>query len=391
MRGSTTSHRDPLPAKPPRRLERLSHHRGGRDDGDVGALAPDLGDAEGEGVDLLRHRPRQEVEELVLQEDDRVGGSQGRRQHPLRIVWRARGRDDEPRHVHEPGLEALGVLGGELDPRPERRPHDERNPRAPAQHVPDLGRLVHDLVRGEGEDVHELDLDHRARIGEGEADPEAGDRLLRDGGVEDPFRAEPFLEPGRDPEHAPAFGHVLAEEKDAVVRRHRLVVRLVEGARVGEDPVLVRPPSGGAGSPPRGRRRRPPPPASPAPARGPLPPPPRRPRSVRAPRRRWPRLRNPGARGARAAGARAPGAGRAPSTTRSPPRFAPGGRSGASAPRSDRSGTRGRRGLRRPRARPRAARIASRTACASMPSTTSAGMPKPAARAAMLSPAWEAA
>ena len=103
------------------------------------------------------------------------------------------------------------MLGGELDPRPEGRAHDERNPGPAPQHVPDLGRLVDDLVRGEGEDVHELDLDDRARVREGEADPEAGDRLLRDGGVAHPVGAEPLLEAGRDPEHAPAVGHVLAK------------------------------------------------------------------------------------------------------------------------------------------------------------------------------------
>ena len=208
---------------------------------------------------------------------------------------------------------------------------------------------------------------------------------------EDPFGAEPFLEAGRDPEHPPAFGHVLAEEKDSVVRRHRLVVRFVESARVGEDPVLVRLRPGGAASPPRGRRRRPPPPAFPAPARGPPPPPPPRPRSVRAPRRRWPPPRFPGARGARGGGARGPGAGRAPSTTRSPPRFVPGGRSGASVPRSDRSGTRGRTGLRRPApARwPRASPPGPRARPCRPPPPRGCRSPRRAPRCS--SPAWETA
>ena len=101
---------------------------------------------------------------------------------------------------------------------PALRPQHERHRELPPRHEVRLGRLVDELVERERHEVHEHDLDDRAKAGLRGADRDAADRGLADRRVADTLGAELLREPGgRTPR--PALRDVLAEHEHALGRR----------------------------------------------------------------------------------------------------------------------------------------------------------------------------
>ena len=94
------------------RLEGPRHHDSGRHHGEVLAAAAYGALSQRHPHGVLGHGPGGAVEQLVLEHDDRVGVVDRGEQQALGIGRRGRHDDLESRHVGEPCLQALRVLGG---------------------------------------------------------------------------------------------------------------------------------------------------------------------------------------------------------------------------------------------------------------------------------------
>jgi hypothetical protein len=112
------------------------------------------------------------------------------------------------------------------------------SPGLSAEHVAELGGLVHDLVEADADEVHEHDLDHGAQPRQRRPRGGAHEGAFRDGRVEHAVRPELVQEPLGDAKGAApgvllgiatlAAGDVLAEDHHAGVGGHLLMERLVE-------------------------------------------------------------------------------------------------------------------------------------------------------------------
>ncbi len=132
----------------------------------------------------------------MLDEDHRVVVVDGSQQQSLGVIG-VGGHDHlQARHMHEPVLKALGVLGGGAGSRPARHPQDERHGGLAAEHEAHLGRLQDQLLHRERDEVHELDLADGPHAGERRADARPGDGRLGDGRVADALRPELSTKPG---------------------------------------------------------------------------------------------------------------------------------------------------------------------------------------------------
>ncbi len=150
-------------------LPRIGH------DGRRVAAAHHLGLAERNEVLAGRDRSAAPVQGLVFKEADHVIVADGRLEQPLGIVWIRGGDDLQAGHVGEPGLQALGVLGGVAHAGPGRGPVNDRQGGLAAEHVAVLGRLVHDLVHGDAHEVLVHELGYRPRTGDRRPDRRPGD------------------------------------------------------------------------------------------------------------------------------------------------------------------------------------------------------------------------
>ena len=161
------------------RVEGERDHRPVRHDRQVAAGAPDGGlpdrdDAVALGEDLLRPP----VEELVLEEEDRVVVADRRLEEAAGVGG---GRGDDDREAGRPGEVALGALRVErpgVDAGARRPADDDRD--AEAGPVAVLRREVRDHVERPRGEVEELHLDDRPEAPERGADRRADDRLLDD-------------------------------------------------------------------------------------------------------------------------------------------------------------------------------------------------------------------
>src|SRR5215208_6846813 len=152
------------------------------------------------------------------------------------------------------------MLGGGAGARAAGSADNDGDPARAAEHVAQLGCLVHELVHRVGDEVGELDLGYRAHAHEGGPDAQSDEAGLRERRVHHPVLAELL-------DHAPAHAEgpavdpdVLAHEEDGVVLAHRLDHRLADGLAVGDLPRHRRPPARSrarARAPVRPSRRRP--------------------------------------------------------------------------------------------------------------------------------------
>ena len=232
---------------PSGRLQGPGHHVRPGDEGAVPAGPLDVGDAEVDGVLLLRHRPFGHVEQLVLDEDHRVVVADGARQQALGVVRRRRHGHLEAGDVVEQGLQALRVLGGDAVPHTALGAQDQGHRALASGHEPELGRLVHDLVHGEEGEVDEEDLHHGAHPRDGGADAGADDARLGDGGVDDALRSELGVQALGDLVGAAALADADADAEHRWVAGHLLAQGLVHGVPVEQGPPLLRGRRGGCG------------------------------------------------------------------------------------------------------------------------------------------------
>ena len=128
------------------------------------------------------------------------------------------------------------------DAGPDGGADDDRAVHLPAEHVVDLGRLVEQLVAGDGQEVDEQDLDHGAQPRRGRADRVADDGRLGDGGIEHPRGPELLVDRPRHAETATELAHVLAGDVDVGIAAHLQGEGFRDGLHVVEGP-HARPPA----------------------------------------------------------------------------------------------------------------------------------------------------
>jgi hypothetical protein len=185
-------------------------------------------------LDLLRHLFLEAVERAVLEDDHGIVVVDRARQQAAH-VGRRRGEDDlQPRHVDEPRLELLRVLGARAPAGAALRADRQRHLQLPARHVAVLGRLVDELLHRERQEVLVHDLDDRAHALHRRPDPGADDRHLGDRRVADALWAELGQHPLRHAHRAAHLGDVLAHDEDVVVGAHGGGERVAHGLAVGD-------------------------------------------------------------------------------------------------------------------------------------------------------------
>jgi hypothetical protein len=193
----------------------------GGDDGDVLALANHARLTERDRLELVGHLFLEAVERPVLEEDDRVVLVDRAVEEPA-DVGRRRGEDDlEAGNMDEPRLELLRMLGAGRPAGAALGADGQRHLQLPAGHVPVLGRLVDDLLRGERQEVLVHDLHDGAHALHRGPDAGADDADLGDRRVADALRAELVEQALRDAHRPAHLGDVLAHDEDVVVLAHR--------------------------------------------------------------------------------------------------------------------------------------------------------------------------
>ena len=198
VRRSMISASMPMPRKFGLGLHRIGHADAEGDDGDVLARLVDarLADRQHEIVEL-RHVEGLAVEDLVLEEDDRVRIADRGLEQALGVGGRVGLDDLQARDVAVPGGIVLAVLGGDARRGAVRAAEDDRRAHLAAGHVERLGGRVDDLVDRLHGEVEGHELDDRLQAGHRRADADAGKAVLGDRRVDDAARR-------RTPAAAPA-------------------------------------------------------------------------------------------------------------------------------------------------------------------------------------------
>ena len=134
--------------------------------------------------------------------------------------------------MHEPGLEALGVLGGRADAGALGHAQHHRDLGLAAEHEAHLGGLVEELVERHADEVDEHELGNGTQASGGGAGGAADDRAFADRGVPDAFLAELIEEALGHAEAAAELANVLADDEDVLVPFHLLTHRVVERLQI---------------------------------------------------------------------------------------------------------------------------------------------------------------
>mmetsp|Transcript_1363 Transcript_1363/g.3497 ORF Transcript_1363/g.3497 Transcript_1363/m.3497 type:complete len:405 (-) Transcript_1363:77-1291(-) len=208
-------------------LHAEADHLGEGHEGDVRALALDLGLADVEDVvlalGLVAERKGDAVEEFVLEEDDGVRVADGGLEETLGVLG-VPGRDDlEARALREPRRVALRVLGRGPGGRAVGSSEDHGHGHVAVGHVGLLGRRVDDLVDGLHGEVERHELADGSEVLVGGTDRDAREPHLRDGRVEDALLAVLLEEALGHLVRALVLRHLLAEDEDLLVALHLFV------------------------------------------------------------------------------------------------------------------------------------------------------------------------
>ena len=159
------------------------------------------------------------VEQLVLEEDDRVVGADRGLEQALG-VGRAIGRDhDQPGHVRVPAAVILAVLGADAAGGAVGPAEHDRAAHLPARHVIGLGGRIDDVVDRLHREVEGHELDDRPQPAHRRAGAEAGKAIFGDRRVDDALGAELLEQALRDLVGALIFGDLLAHHEHALVAR----------------------------------------------------------------------------------------------------------------------------------------------------------------------------
>ena len=204
------------------------------DQGDVRAFLGDSGLAELDGVLTVRHLALGPVEGAGLEEDDRVGIADCGQHHPLGVFRGGRGDDLEARELAIEALDAVRVLGRELDAAAVWPADHHRHVDLAAGEVVHLGRVLDDLVGCLEGEVPGHHLDDRAHAGHGHADRRAGEAALGNRRVDHALRSEAVDQAVRDEVGATVNADVLAHDDDTFIALHLVRHRGAERLSIGD-------------------------------------------------------------------------------------------------------------------------------------------------------------
>ena len=169
------------------------------------------------------------VEQLVLEEDDRVGRADRALEQPLgrrRIVRRD---DDQARHAGVPRRIVLAVLRGDAARRAVGAAEHHRAAHLAAAHVIGLGGRVDDVIDRLHREVERHELDDRLQPAHRRTGAEAGETVFGDRRVDDARRAELLEQSLRDLVGALILGNLLAHDEDGRIGAHLLGHGVAEG------------------------------------------------------------------------------------------------------------------------------------------------------------------
>ncbi len=173
------------------------------------------------------------VERLALEVDDRVVVADRGDEQPLGVGRRGRRHDLQPRRVHKPGLGVLAVKGAGANAAVGRRADHPRHGPVPA--IVRGGGKLDDGVKGRGDEVGKLHLDHRAQPHQRHPAGRADKAQLGQRHVDHAAGAELGFEVLGDLERAAkAAGDVLAHQQHVGVAAHLLAQRLADRRDVGK-------------------------------------------------------------------------------------------------------------------------------------------------------------
>ena len=125
------------------------------------------------------------------------------------------------------------MLGRQLPPGTGRHADHQRHAELAAGHVPDRGRVVHDLVEGEQREIDRHDLDDRPHAAHRRADARAGEGGLGQRRVADAFGPELVQKPLGNGVAAAVMADILAHQEDAAVALHGFADRFPDRLAVG--------------------------------------------------------------------------------------------------------------------------------------------------------------
>ena len=137
-----------------------------------------------------------------------------RLEQALGVVRRRRHHDLSPGTCAYMRLERLAVLRAELCGRAARAAEHDRQLELPARHLPDLGRVVDDLIDRDEREVQGHELDDRPQPDHRRADADAGEAALGDRRVDDALLAELLQQALRHLVGAVVVADLLAHEED---------------------------------------------------------------------------------------------------------------------------------------------------------------------------------
>ena len=205
-----------------RRRHRARHHGGKGNDGDITAVAQNLGRPKFIHQLTIRHEALDWIERFLLKEHHRVGIADRGGQQAFDVRRARRGNDLEARHHHCPVFNRLRMLRAEARTAAIGRADHQRHRHLTAGHIARLGNLVGDDIPADSEKIGEHDLGDRLQPGHGRAHGGAKNGLFRNRRIAHTFRTE-FLEQthGRF-EHAAGRTNIFAQKHHVFVAAHFL-------------------------------------------------------------------------------------------------------------------------------------------------------------------------
>ena len=132
-------------------------------------------------------------------------------------------------------FEAVGVLGGKLDPPAVWTADDQGDIDLATGEVAQLGGVLDDLVGRLEREVPGHHFDDRAHPGHRHADGGAGEPVLRDRGVEHPARSELVDQAIGDEVGPTVNADILTDQDDTLVPLHFFRHRRAQGIAIGYD------------------------------------------------------------------------------------------------------------------------------------------------------------
>ena len=218
-----------------RGFESVEHTATVGDEGNVGALAFDVGFSERNGevaVGRIGHVAFDPVEKSVLHEVDRIVVANRGFHEAFGVSGGGRRADLEPGEGGKKAFGSVRMSRADIGAAVGGSSHHDGAVDQAARHVAHAGRVVDQLVKGNGVKGPKHEFHHGADPQHGSTDAHADEAGLGDWGVDDAFVAPLVPEPLGDLVGAVVLSDFLAHEDDVFVASELFVKGFAEGVAV---------------------------------------------------------------------------------------------------------------------------------------------------------------